>query len=168
MIDIQKMLIKAMKNEFFSNPDEELNKALNLATRQILGEMKTKFKDIQEEITIDIQYKMLQKMKKDRENSVKIYTEAFAKTNSSIAKENLNKSKLELAPIDIFLSELEDKMPKKMSEEDTKKFILDTWKNIQFTEKNPNKGILMKAIKTSGKNVDMSLVAKLVKECLNI
>lgn len=161
MIDVQKMLIKAMKNEIFSNPDEETNKAWNLAARQVLGEMKTKFKDIQEEITTEIQYKMLQKMKKDRENSVKIYTEAFEKTNSSVAKENLNKAKLELEPIDLFLLELEREMPKKMTEEETQVFIKEIMD--KFDEK-PNMGMVMKLIKSnSTQNIDMALASKIVK-----
>lgn len=161
MIDVQKLLIKAMKNEIFSNPDEETNKAWNLAARQVLGEMKTKFKDIQEEITTEIQYKMLQKMKKDRENSVKIYTEAFEKTNSSVAKENLNKAKLELEPIDLFLLELEREMPKKMTEEETQVFIKEIMD--KFDEK-PNMGMVMKLIKSnSTQNIDMALASKIVK-----
>lgn len=52
-------------------------------------------------------------MKKDRENSIKIYSEAFNKTNSNIAKENLDKAKNELETIDLYLIELEADMPKK-------------------------------------------------------
>ena len=43
---------------------------------------------IKDEITNEIQYKMLQKMKKDRENSIKIYLDAYEKTGSNIAKDN--------------------------------------------------------------------------------
>ena len=76
LLDVQKLLIKSMKKEMFPGHDN-----LNAAARNVLSEMKTKFIDIREEITTQIQYKMLQKMKKDRENSVKIYTDAFEKTN---------------------------------------------------------------------------------------
>ena len=65
MINVPEMIKKAMKKELF-NTDE-----MNLAARQILSEMKTKFIDIKEEITNDIQYKMLSKMKKERESKAR-------------------------------------------------------------------------------------------------
>jgi uncharacterized protein YqeY len=157
MIDIQNELIKAMKKQIFLNND-----ALNIAARQILSEMKTKFKDIKEPITSEIQYKMLQKMKKDRENSIKIYSEAFNKTNSNIAKENLDKAKNELEPIDLYLIELEADMPKKMSEENTRAFIKDL---IAKFDSKPNIGMIMKLIKSNKNvNIDMALASKIIKE----
>lgn len=157
MIDIQNELIKAMKKQIFLNND-----ALNIAARQILSEMKTKFKDIKEPITSEIQYKMLQKMKKDRENSIKIYSEAFNKTNSNIAKENLDKAKNELEPIDLYLIELEADMPKKMSEENTRAFIKDL---IARFDSKPNIGMIMKLIKSNKNiNIDMALASKIIKE----
>lgn len=158
MIDIQKMMIKAMKKEFF--PSEELN----IAARQVLGEMKTKIKDIREEITNEIQYKMLQKMKKDRENSVEIYENAFKETNSEIAKVNLEKAKNELEPIDLFLTELEAEMPKKMSEEEIREFVKDL---ISKFEVKPNIGMIMKLIKANPTlNIEMALASKIIKELL--
>ena len=159
MIDIQNELIKAMKKQIFPNND-----ALNIATRQILSEMKTKFKDIKEPITSEIQYKMLQKMKKDRENSIKIYSEAFNKTNSNVAKENLDKAKNELEPIDLYLIELEADMPKKMSEENTRTFIKDL---IARFDSKPNIGMIMKLIKANpikANLIDMALASKILKE----
>lgn len=160
MIDIQKMMIKAMKKEMYPN-----NESLNIAARQILGEMKTKIKDIKEEITNDIQYKMLTKMKKDRENSVNIYEKAFNETKSDIAKINLEKAKNELEPIDLFLMELESEMPKKMSEEETRKFIKDL---IGKFDTKPNIGMIMKLIKSNQTlNIDMSVASRLIKEELS-
>ena len=161
MLKIQELLIRSMKKELFPDKDE-----LNTAARQILGEMKTKIKDIKEEITIDIQYKLLTKMKKDRENSVKIYSEAVEKTNSDIAKENLKKAKIELEPIDLFLKELEAEMPKKMSEEEIRIYVKDLINYIK--PEKPTIGLIMNAIKSDATlNVDMSMASKIIKEELN-
>lgn len=151
MINVPEMIKKAMKKELF-NTDE-----LNLAARQILGEMKTKFVDIKEEITNEIQYKMLIKMKKDRENSIKIYTEAYEKTGSKVAEDNLIKAKNELEPINMFINELESSMPKKLNEEEIKKVIEDFLANNE----NPNKGMIMKYLKNRG-DVEMSIAAKII------
>ena len=156
MLDVQKLLISSMKKEIFKNNDD-----LNMAARNVLSEMKTKFIDVREPITSQIQYKMLQKMKKDRENSVKIYTDAFEKTKSPIAQENLKKAQDELEPIDLFLLELEGEMPKKLNEEETKKLINDVL--IKFNDANmvPNKGIFMKLLKERP-DVDMAIASKIV------
>ncbi|MBR4316802.1 MAG: GatB/YqeY domain-containing protein [Alphaproteobacteria bacterium] len=157
MLDVQKLIIKAMKKEMFPGHDD-----LNVAARAVLSEMKTKFVDIREEITAQIQYKMLQKMKKDRLNSVEIYKEAFEKTNSSVAKENLDKAKNELEPIELFLKELEAEMPKKLSYDETKKLVEETLS--KFNEK-PNKGMIMKLFKANI-NVDMAIASKIINEIL--
>ena len=154
MLDVQKLLIKSMKKEIFKNNDD-----LNIAARNILSEMKTKFVDIKEEITSQIQYKMLQKMKKDRENSVKIYTDAFEKTKSPIAQENLKKAEDELEPISLFLMDLEAEMPKKMNEEQTKNLINEIIK--KFGDTPINKGIFMKLLKERS-DIDMAIAAKIV------
>lgn len=159
MINVSEMIKKAMKKELFPEKEE-----LNQAARIILGEMKTKFIDIREEITTEIQYKMLQKMKKDRENSIKIYSEAFEKTHSEVAKNNLEKAKIELEPIELFLSELEAEMPKKMSEEEIKAFVKEL---IDKAGGNPVKGIIMKNLNIHNKtynDIDMSIAAKIVNE----
>jgi uncharacterized protein YqeY len=157
MINVPEMIKKAMKKELFPGKEE-----LNQAARIILGEMKTKFIDIREEITNDIQYKMLSKMKKDRENSIKIYTEAFEKTHSEIAKNNLEKAKNELEPIDLFLKEIEAEMPKKMSEEEIRIFIKDL---ISKFDVKPNIGMIMKEIKSNTDlNMDMAIASKIIKE----
>lgn len=155
MLDIQKLIIKSMKKELFPGHDE-----LNAAARIVLAEMKTKFIDIKEEITTEIQYKMLLKMRKDRKNSVKIYDEALKNTQSPIAKENLNKAKNELEPIDLFLLELEAEMPKKLNEEETEKFIKDL---ISKFNEEPNKGMIMKLLKCSTE-IDMAIASKIVSK----
>lgn len=154
MIDIQKELIKAMKKQVFINND-----VLNNAARIVLAEIKTKLKDIKEEITTEIQYKIISKMKKDRENSVKIYEDAFNKTNSNVAKDNLDKAKNELEAIDLYLLEIESDMPKKFNEVETKQLIEDVLK--QFGDTKPNKGMIMKLLKYNI-NVDMALASKIV------
>lgn len=161
MLNIQELLIKSMKKELFPGKDE-----LNTAARQILGEMKTKIKDIKEEITADIQYKLLTKMKKDRENSVKIYNDAVEKTGSTVAKENLNKAQVELEPIDLFLKELEAEMPKKMTEDEIRIYVKDL---INFIKpEKPSIGLIMNAIKSDTTlNIDMSIASKIIKEELN-
>ena len=157
MLDVQSLIIKAMKKEIFVNNDD-----LNIAAKTILAEMKTKFVDIREPITAEIQYKMLQKMKKDRENSVKIYSEAFEKSKSDVAKENLEKAQNELEPIDLFLMELENEMPKKLSEDETRKLVEETV--TKFGDK-PNKGMIMKLFKAR-LDVDMATVAKIVNSLI--
>ena len=102
-------------------------------------------------------------MKKDRENSIEIYNEAFEKTNSPIAKENLDKAKNEIEPIELFLKELEAEMPKKLSYDETKKLVEETLN--KFNEK-PNKGMIMKLFK-SNINVDMAIASKIINEILN-
>ena len=159
MLDIQKLLIKSIKKEMFPGHDD-----LNMAARNVLSEMKTKFIDIREEITSQIQYKMLQKMKKDRENSVEIYKDAFEKTKSPIAQENLKKAEDELEPISLFLMDLEAEMPKKMNEEETKNLIKTLVKS--FNDHPINKGVFMKLLKARP-DIDMAIAAKLVNQ-LNI
>lgn len=156
MINVQEMIKKAMKKELF-NTDE-----MNMAARQILSEMKTKFIDIKEEITNDIQYKMLIKMKKERESSVEIYKEAFEKNNSEVAKNNLIKSENELNVLNNFISELEAEMPKKLSEDEIKSIIVNIMNKIG---EKVNIGMIMKEFKGRS-DVDMSIVSKIAKSIL--
>lgn len=159
MIDIQKLMIQAMKKQLFPGKDE-----LNIAARQVLGEIKTKIKDIKEPITNEMQYKMFQKMKKDRENSVEIYEKAFRDTGSEVAKTNLEKAKNELEPIDLFILELESQMPKKMTEAEIEQFIDELI--AKFDDK-PNMGMVMKLIKSNSVlNIDMAIASKILKEKL--
>lgn len=158
MLDIQKLIIAAMKNSIF--PGEE-NKKYNLAARQVLAEIKTKLIDIREEVTTEIQYKILQKMKKERLSSIDTYIKIFQESGSIIAKENLEKAKNELESIDLFLLNLESEMPKKMSEEETKSLIEDIIKKFEDENTKPNKGMIMKLLK-SRIDIDMALAAKIL------
>lgn len=158
MLDVQKLIIKSMKKEIFKDNDE-----LNIAAKNVLGEMKTKFVDITSEITSEVQYKMLKKMRKDREGSIKIYTDAFEKTGSNVAKENLRKAENELKPIDLFLAELEGEMPKKLNETETMNLVKESIE--KFGDNIPNKGMIMKMFKTRS-DVDMALVSKAVNSLL--
>lgn len=159
MINVQEFLIKAMKKQIFIDPEMV---HLNDVARRVLGEVKTKCVDIREEITTQVQYKLFQKMKKDRENSVKIYTEAFEKSGSNIAKDNLQKASDELEAIDYFMLILESDMPKKLSDEETRNLVKDT---IEKFGDNPNKGMIMKLFKARS-DVDMATVSKFVNEFL--
>ena len=154
MINVTEYIIKAIKKELFK--DENLNNS----ARQILSELKTKYVDIREKITPEIQYKILKKLKAEREKSIEIYS----KSDTDLAKENLLKEQMELQIIDIFLFELEKDLPKKMTEEETKEYILYTIESLKMNDPDKfNKGLLMKTLK-SNSNIDMSLAAKLLKE----
>lgn len=159
MINVQEFLIKAMKKQIFIDPEMV---HLNDVARRVLGEVKTKCVDIREEITTQVQYKLFQKMKKDRENSIKIYSEAFEKSNSDVAKDNLQKASEELEAIDYFMLILESDMPKKLSDEETRILVKDT---IEKFGDNPNKGMIMKLFKARS-DVDMATVSKFVNEFL--
>ena len=71
MLNIQMLIAKEMKKELYDND------ILNLAGRNVLNELKTKFVDVKGEITNEVQFKLLQKMKKDRESMISVYSEAF-------------------------------------------------------------------------------------------
>lgn len=159
MIDLQKYMILAMKGQMYPGKD-----ALNSSARHVIGEMKTKYVDIKEEITNEIQFKMLQKMKKDRENSISVYSEAYKKSGSNVAKDNLESAQNELETIALFLLELEAEMPKKMSESETEKFIKEL---ISKFPNKPNIGLIMKLIKANpikANLIDMALASKIIKK----
>ena len=151
MIDVTELIKKTIKKEVFNE-----NEGINKAARQVLSEMKTKFKDIKESITVDIQNKMLIKMKKDRENSINIYEEAFAKTSSDIAKENLDKSKNELNVINAFLSEIEKDMPKQITENE----VIDIIKENNFS----NIGDCMKWFSKNYPAQDKKMISQIFKK----
>lgn len=152
MLNTQMLIAKAMKKELY------IDNILNLASRNVLNELKTKFVDVKGEITNEVQFKLLQKMKKDRENMVSVYSEAFEKTKSENAKTNLTNAENELTVVNDFLKELEKEMPKKMSEAETKAFI----ESILATE-SMNKGMLMKTLKSNA-NIEMAIAAKIVNQ----
>ena len=74
----------------------------------------------------------------------------------------MEKAKNELEPIDLFLMELENEMPKKLSEDETRKLVEET---ITKFGDNPNKGMIMKLFKARN-DVDMASVAKIVNSLI--
>lgn len=157
MIDIQKSLIAAMKGQLFSE------KQVNVAARQVLGEMKTKIKDLNSQITSEIQFKMLQKMKKDRQNSIKIYSEAMKETPSENCAINLKKAEDQLKPINVFLTQLEALMPKVLTEDETRRYVKGLLEILP--EENRNIGMVMKQVKSrTDIKFDMAITSKIVKQ----
>ena len=106
-----------MKKEIF------IEDKRNKAARQVLSELKTSFVDIREEITAEIQNKILNKMKATREKTIPIYEKANA-------IDNLNKEKFELEVINELLDMLKEFLPKQMSDEEILK-IEDTFSEVE-------------------------------------
>ena len=144
MIDVTKKIVEWMKTEKGIVRD---------ATLTVLREMKTKYVDIREEITNDIQYKMLKKMKADRQKSIDIYE---ANNRLDLAQ----KEKDEVNAITSLIEELEKDMPKQMTENE----IQETLNKI----KEENGMIEMKTVMACFKtlNADKSVVAKLAKSMM--
>lgn len=144
MIDVTKKIVEWMKTEKGIVRD---------ATLTVLREMKTKYVDIREEITNDIQYKMLKKMKADRQKSIDIYE---ANNRFDLAQ----KEKDEVNAITSLMEELEKDMPKQMTENE----IQETLNKI----KEENGKIEMKTVMACFKtlNADKSVVAKLAKSMM--
>lgn len=110
MLNVQSLIIKTMKKEIF------IGELRNKAARQVLSELKTSFVDVREEITAEIQNKILNKMKASREKTIPIYEKANA-------VDNLNKEKAELEVINELLKMLEEFLPKQMSDEEILKIV---------------------------------------------
>lgn len=148
MLDVSKLLVETMKRQF---PNKE-------AYLVVLRELKTKLTVLAktEKVTVENQYKFLKKMEKEREDSKQVYT---SQNRLDLAKKEEN----ELIAIKQLLSEVEREMPKQLSEEETKDFILITWENIKKQVDKPNQGMLMRELK-SNPNINMALAAKIVKE----
>jgi len=151
MLDVAKLLVETMKRQF---PNKE-------AYLVVLRELKTKLTILAktEKVTVETQYKFLKKMEKEREDSKVIYV---SQNRFDLAM----KEKDELSAIKQLLAEVEKEMPKQLSEEETKDFILITWENIKKQVNKPNQGMLMRELK-SNPNINMAIAAKIVKE-LNI
>lgn len=151
MLDVAKLLVETMKRQF-PNKDAYL---------VVLRELKTKLTVLAktEKVTVETQYKFLKKMEKEREDSKVIYV---SQNRFDLA----NKERDELTAIKQLLSEVEKEMPKQLSEEETKDFILITWENIKKQVDKPNRGMLMRELKYNP-NINMAIAAKIVKE-LNI
>jgi len=147
MIDVQKYILMTMKKEIFGVNNEQ-----NKAARQVLAEMKTKQKDIQDEITSEIQYKMLKKMLSERTDSKQTYI-------SNERYDLAAKEREEESVIKKLMEELEADLPKQMTEDEIRSLINITIKGMD----KPNIGLIMRAFKDI-KNVDKALVSKIAKE----
>lgn len=110
MLNVQQLIVKTMKKEIF------IGDLRNKAARQVLSELKTSFVDVREDITAEIQNKILKKMKATREKTIPIYEKANA-------IDNLNKEKEELEVINELLTMLEEFLPKQMSDEEILKIV---------------------------------------------
>ncbi len=148
MINVNDYLIKVMKKQIFSDSD-----LMNKCAKQVLAELKTKYIDIKEDISAAIQFKLLTKMLNDRSKSADIYANA---NRSDLAE----KEKTEMYVISSLLKELEQFLPKQMSELEIKNKI----EEIINSTPNANIGIIMKAFKDLP--ADKALVSKLIKERL--
>lgn len=148
MLDVSKLLVETMKRQF---PNKE-------AYLVVLRELKTKLTVLAktEKVTVETQYKFLKKMEKEREDSKQTYVQ---NERFDLAM----KERDELSAIKQLLTEVEKEMPKQLSENETKDFILITWENIKKQVDKPNQGMLMRELK-SNPNINMELAAKLVKQ----
>jgi hypothetical protein len=149
MIDVKNRIFDVMKNKIFSDSQYENN-----AARIVLAELKTKLIDFRTDITSEIQYKILKKMKGDRETSIEIYTDA---NRMDLRK----KESIELLVIDKLIIEIEADLPKQMSEEEIENKI----KKFISENSNSNIGMIMKEFKDI-KNVDKKLVSTIAKKLL--
>lgn len=156
MLDIQKLIILAMKKELFNSSPE-----INKAGRNVLAEIKTKQKDIAGEIDLDIQYKILTKMNNDRLKSISIYSNELEKNPlNELAKSNYEIERNESLVCLELLKELESSMPKKLSECEIREKIIE----LKDNNSEIKIGEVMKAFKDL--NADKSIIAKLCKELL--
>lgn len=149
MININEFIKRAIKKEIFNSNDIE-----NKAARQVFSEIKTKYIDIREEITSEVQYKIVKKMFNDRNKSIEIYKEANR-------IDLLLKEEFELNVCKFLLEELEKDLPKQMNE-----FEIEN-KIIEILKSNPNAkiGEVMKGF--SGLNADKSIVANIAKKIIS-
>ena len=148
MIDVNEFIKKTMKKEIFNNNELE-----NKSARVILSELKTKYVDIKEEITSELQYKLVKKMSGDRNKSAEIYKEA---NRTDLYEKEIS----ELNVCNYLLSELEKDLPKQMTEDEIKSKINE----IISSNSNAKIGEVMKEFKNL--NADKAIVSKLAKEML--
>jgi uncharacterized protein YqeY len=156
MLDVQKLIILAMKKEIFNSSPE-----INKAGRTVLAEIKTKQKDIVGEISSDIQYKILTKMNNDRLKSISIYSNELEKNPSNeLAKSNFETERNEALVCSELLKELESSMPKKLTECE----IIEKISELKENNSEIKIGDVMKAFKDI--NADKAIIAKICKEIL--
>lgn len=149
MVNVNTLLIEVMKKQVFAISD-----LMNKSARQVLSEIKTKYKDIREEITPEIQYKILTKMLNDRIKSAEIYKKA----NRPDLEE---KERTEIFVIEKLLEDVKKDLPKELSESE----ILEKIRNIIIANSNYNIGMIMKEFKDLP--VDKAKVSKLAKDLIN-
>lgn len=138
MIDVQKYIIQTMMKKMFENN--------STAARMVLGELKTKQKDIMGEITSEVQYKILSKMLKEREESKMIY---INNNRFDLA----NKEREEESVLKDLLAELQSDLPKQLTDDEVRNII----KEQAFA----NIGDCMKWFKTNYPNQDKKQIARL-------
>lgn len=145
MLNVTQLNQDVMKKLKFSNNDLE-----NKSARIVLGELITKQKDVIGEITSEIQYKMLNKMKSDREKTAQIYLNGG---RNDLAEYELCEVKIINNLIDVVSADL----PKLFTEDQTIELIKS------FKQSNPNCkiGDFMKYVGANQLNVDKKLAAKL-------
>lgn len=149
MLDVNELIKKTMKKEIF------IGDLRNKAARQVLAELKTSFVDIREDITAEIQNKILKKMKSTREKTILIY-----KNSNANVIDNLNKEVEELKVICELTEILQEFLPKMMTEEEIKNKIF----SIIHNNTNSKIGDIMKEFKNI--NADKALVSKIAKEII--
>lgn len=150
IIDVQNYILKTMKNEIFSETPE-----INYASRVVLGNLKTYQKNVLEPITEIIQYNFLKKILAERIESKEIYLKNDRK---DLADKEANEEYV----IKKLMEELEEYLPKQLSEIDIRRIVEDFIVKHQ-NKGNVNIGMIMKEFK-SYKNVDMGFAAKIAKE----
>lgn len=148
MIDINEFIKRTIKKEIFNSNEIE-----NKAARQIFSEIKTKYIDLQEEVTAEIQYKIIKKMLADRNKCIEIYKEANR-------DDLLVREEIEASVCSYLISELEKELPKQMTEEEIKNKISE----IISSNANAKIGDIMREF--SKLNADKSVVSKIAKEIL--
>lgn len=148
MIDVNFLVKQVMRHNLYS--ESEL---MNKSARQVLAELKTKYVDIKEEITANIQYKLLTKMLNDRIKAAEIYNKA---NRTDLEEKELS----EIYVIKSLISEVEKDLPKQMTEDEIIKKIND----IILHNPNANIGLIMKEFKDLP--ADKAFVSKIAKAAL--
>lgn len=149
MLNVNELIIKTIKKQIFVNENK------NKAARQVLSELKTAFVDVREDITAEIQNKILKKMKSSREKAISIYEQANA-------VDKINQEKEELLVICELMETLEQFLPKMMTETEIRNKIQE------IIDGNPDVkiGDIMREFKTI--NADKALVSTITKEMIEV
>lgn len=149
MLNVNELIIKTIKKQIFVNENK------NKAARQVLSELKTAFVDVREDITAEIQNKILKKMKSSREKAISIYEQANA-------VDKINQEKEELLVICELMGTLEQFLPKMMTEAEIRnkiQEIIDSKPDVKI-------GDIMREFKTI--NADKALVSTITKEMIEV